>query len=114
MTVTSSPMQGHLQELTVMDHHQGTETAFMAWSRRKSIVSALIFVAAATLLVILANVRDMSPLAPKAKLALGDIPFNGEQAFKHLTAICAIGPRVSGTKGMQEQQNTCSGKNLSA
>jgi hypothetical protein len=76
----------------------------MAWSRTKSIVSAVIFVAAVTLLVLLANVGNMSPTAPKAKLTLADIPFNGERAFKHLTAICAIGPRVSGTKEMKEQQ----------
>jgi hypothetical protein len=35
---------------------------------------------------------------------LGDIPFNGERAYGYLKDICAIGPRVSGTPGMQKQQ----------
>lgn len=35
---------------------------------------------------------------------LADIPFDGDQAFKYLEQICAIGPRFSGSKGMVEQQ----------
>jgi hypothetical protein len=45
--------------------------------------------------------------APKevhSKLTLTDIPFDGAQAYEYLEQICAIGPRVSGSDGMQAQQ----------
>ncbi|QDU94277.1 M28 family peptidase [Lignipirellula cremea] len=32
------------------------------------------------------------------------VPFDGKRAMEHLVAICAIGRRVSGTEGMQQQQ----------
>lgn len=32
------------------------------------------------------------------------IPFDGAAAFKHLEALCALGPRPSGSKGMTAQQ----------
>src|SRR5688572_21298872 len=31
-------------------------------------------------------------------------PFDGERAMKYLEAVCKIGPRVSGTDGMRDQQ----------
>lgn len=37
-------------------------------------------------------------------LTLADIPFNGEQAYEYLKRICAIGPRVTNSAGMKEQQ----------
>jgi hypothetical protein len=37
-------------------------------------------------------------------LKLENIPFNGERAYEHLKAICALGPRVSATQKMLEQQ----------
>ena len=77
----------------------------MAWSHRKSIVSGVIAIVALALLASLAQVGSWSSVAaPRGKLTLDKIPFNGERAFKHLKALCAIGPRISGTKGMQEQQ----------
>src|SRR5262249_40581826 len=39
-----------------------------------------------------------------SKLKAADIPFNGERAYQYLQELCAIGPRVSGTEGMQRQQ----------
>ena len=42
--------------------------------------------------------------AADSKLALDDIPFNGQRAYGYLKDICAIGQRVSGTDGMQQQQ----------
>jgi len=33
-----------------------------------------------------------------------EIPFNGERSYGHLKAICALGPRVSGTPAMTAQQ----------
>jgi hypothetical protein len=45
-----------------------------------------------------------SQRAAESKLALADIPFDGERAYGYLKQICAIGPRVSGTEGMRKQQ----------
>ena len=42
------------------------------------------------------------PVASKLKQA--NIPFNGQRAYGYLKDLCAIGPRVSGTEGMQRQQ----------
>ena len=41
---------------------------------------------------------------PVSKLTLENIPFNGERAYEHLQAICALGPRVSATERMRKQQ----------
>jgi glutaminyl-peptide cyclotransferase len=38
------------------------------------------------------------------ELTLADIPFNGERAYEYLKQICAIGPRITNTPGMKEQQ----------
>jgi glutaminyl-peptide cyclotransferase len=86
-----------------MGNSQGMDS-LMTWSRRKSIVWGVMFVAAVASLVIMANLGGMSPLAPKGKLTLEGIPFDGQRAYKHLNAICAIGPRIAGSKGMREQQ----------
>jgi hypothetical protein len=45
---------------------------------------------------------EQRPVA--SKLTLTQIPFDGERAYAYLKEICAIGPRVSGTEGMQRQQ----------
>jgi glutaminyl-peptide cyclotransferase len=39
-----------------------------------------------------------------SKSKLSDIPFDGERAYGYLKDLCAIGPRVSGTEGMRQQQ----------
>ncbi|MCH2123328.1 MAG: M28 family peptidase [Pirellulaceae bacterium] len=39
-----------------------------------------------------------------SRWTLGDIPFDGSRSFKFLQEICEIGPRPSGSKGMQQQQ----------
>ena len=39
-----------------------------------------------------------------SKLALKDIPFDGAKAYEYLKKICQLGPRVSGTPGMDKQQ----------
>jgi glutaminyl-peptide cyclotransferase len=41
----------------------------------------------------------------ESRLKLTDIPVNGERAYGYMKEICAIGPRVSGTPGMQKQQD---------
>src|SRR5262249_31228353 len=52
-----------------------------------------------------------SPKAPKTEFAadrapipVEPLPFDRQQAMEHLTALCRIGPRVSGTEGMAKQQ----------
>jgi glutaminyl-peptide cyclotransferase len=35
---------------------------------------------------------------------LADIPFDGAKAYEHLKQLCAIGPRPSGSPGMETQQ----------
>jgi len=37
-------------------------------------------------------------------LTLAEIPFDGARAYEYLQQVCAIGPRQSGSAGMQEQQ----------
>ena len=39
-----------------------------------------------------------------SKLTLEEIPFDGQRAFAHLQAICDLGPRISATQGMYQQQ----------
>jgi glutaminyl-peptide cyclotransferase len=83
----------------------------MAWSRRTTLVSGVLvssviaFVAGWVLLT-MANIDPpANALAPRGReLTLADIPFNGERAYEHLRAICAIGPRISGSEGMARQQ----------
>jgi glutaminyl-peptide cyclotransferase len=42
--------------------------------------------------------------AAVSRFKLEDIPFNGKQAYEYLKQLCAIGPRPSGSKGMEAQQ----------
>jgi hypothetical protein len=42
--------------------------------------------------------------AAASRLRLEDIPFNGARAYEYLKQICALGPRPSGSKGMEAQQ----------
>jgi glutaminyl-peptide cyclotransferase len=42
--------------------------------------------------------------AATSKLTQAQIPFDGERAYGHLKAICAIGQRISATEGMARQQ----------
>jgi hypothetical protein len=39
-----------------------------------------------------------------SRLRLEDIPFNGARAYEYLEQLCAIGPRPSGSPGMERQQ----------
>jgi glutaminyl-peptide cyclotransferase len=54
--------------------------------------------------MILNNPSAWSQRPPPGNLNLQNIPFNGERALEHLEAICALGPRVSATQPMLEQQ----------
>jgi glutaminyl-peptide cyclotransferase len=39
-----------------------------------------------------------------SRFKLEDIPFDGKRAYEYLKQLCAIGPRPSGSKGMEKQQ----------
>lgn len=43
--------------------------------------------------------------AAVSRLRLEDIPFNGARAYEYLKRLCALGPRPSGSAGMEAQQN---------
>jgi hypothetical protein len=47
---------------------------------------------------------DSSAEAGVSRLRLDDIPFNGARAYEYLRQLCALGPRRSGSPGMQAQQ----------
>ncbi len=47
---------------------------------------------------------DSSAAAATSSLKLDDIPFNGLRAYDYLKQLCAIGPRRSGSAGMDAQQ----------
>jgi hypothetical protein len=75
-------------------------------ARRTGIV-ALVALAAGLVAAVLP--RGEAPEAAEAReiasrLTLEQIPFHGARAYEYLQAICAIGPRVSGTPGMAAQQ----------
>lgn len=55
-------------------------------------------------IIILNNPSAWSQRPPAGNLKLENIPFHGERAYEHLQAICALGPRVSATQNMLEQQ----------
>ena len=44
------------------------------------------------------------PQRGRTEQSLADIPFNGARAYGYLRQICSIGPRVSGSPGMEKQQ----------
>jgi hypothetical protein len=48
--------------------------------------------------------RDGNAVAAQSNLQLEDIPFDGAQAYEWLRQLCAIGPRPSGSPGMETQQ----------
>jgi len=47
---------------------------------------------------------DENLAPPVSSLRLEDIPFNGARAYDYLKQLCAIGPRPSGSPGMEAQQ----------
>jgi glutaminyl-peptide cyclotransferase len=84
--------------------------------RKKAVVAALtLFIAmAATALMVLiitaaipmffADRPDGKAAAAVSALKLSDIPFDGARAYESLKELCKIGPRPSGSAGMQAQQ----------
>ncbi len=48
--------------------------------------------------------RSATAQAAVSRLTLEDIPFNGSRAYESLKQLCAIGPRPSGSPGMETQR----------
>src|ERR1700730_6179096 len=40
----------------------------------------------------------------QSRLALSEIPFNGQRAYGYLNDLCGLGSRISGSAGMHAQQ----------
>jgi glutaminyl-peptide cyclotransferase len=55
-----------------------------------------------TMWVVLGSHGDAAAAAPRQTLE--DIPFDGNRAYDYLKQLCAIGPRPSGSAGMEAQQ----------
>ena len=54
--------------------------------------------------IVMDHGQDGRAQAGDSKLRLDDIPFDGARAYEYLKQIAAIGPRRSGSAGMQKQQ----------
>jgi hypothetical protein len=67
-------------------------------------LSAAVLASVALVVFVVVFYSDGAAPAKAPELTLKDIPFNGERAYGYLKEICAIGPRISGTKGMTKQQ----------
>lgn len=65
-----------------------------------AIIGSLILV----LFVVFFNSNGQAQSNRRGELTLSDIPFDGERAYQFLKDVCAIGPRISGTPGMDKQQ----------
>lgn len=69
-----------------------------------NLIVAFVLVMLLTIPLISGRIRAYAQRPASSKLTLANIPFQGERAFDHLQKICAIGPRVAGSKGMKQQQ----------
>jgi glutaminyl-peptide cyclotransferase len=80
------------------------QDGYMSWSRN-TIVGT---VGGAVLVTLLASWayfgNSISGQSRGREHTLATIPFNGERAYAHLTALCEIGPRISDSPGMLKQQ----------
>jgi glutaminyl-peptide cyclotransferase len=77
------------------------------FSNQSLVLYAVIVISCAVLagMALLSN-RGLDENAAPAvsSLRLEDIPFNGSRAYEYLKQLCAIGPRPSGSPGMESQQ----------
>ena len=74
--------------------------------RRTLVVAALVLLGGAAVAAwgFFGRGVDGRAVAAGSALKLEDIPFNGAQAYEYLKQLCAIGPRPSGSPGMEIQQ----------
>jgi len=71
---------------------------------RRLLVTSTLLMAAVVIGYFILESRGLAEHATHSRLTLAEIPFNGSRAFEQLKRICAIGPRPSGSAGMQQQQ----------
>ena len=73
---------------------------------RQTIFLAIALVAATGALAFLWLRGDNGEVqAQRLRQPSTDRRFNGERAYQHLLSLCSFGPRVSGSEGMQKQQD---------
>ena len=74
----------------------------------QTVLLAVVIAGSCMLVGYLLVFHDAGASAPSAaipsQLELADIPFDGRRAFEYLSDLCALGPRPSGSQGMQAQQ----------
>ncbi len=67
--------------------------------------SAIVIAIAAVIVFVLPPSNDgQAENLRRSQLTLEDIPFDGRQSYDWLRRICDLGPRYSGSSGMQKQQ----------
>lgn len=76
----------------------------MSKRMRRITITAAILIGAAGIGYFILESRGLAEHATRSRLTLADIPFNGTRAYHDLQRICALGPRPSGSTGMQQQQ----------
>lgn len=75
----------------------------------QTVLLAAVVVGSCVLVGYLLVFHNAGASAPRAaipsRLELADIPFNGQRAYEYLNDLCALGPRRSGSRGMEAQQD---------
>lgn len=67
-------------------------------------VMAVVLGAVGVMAIVSNRAWDAAAEAGVSRLRLDDIPFGGVRAYEYLKQLCQIGPRPSGSPGMQAQQ----------
>jgi len=81
-----------------------------SWRRASIVATVVTALGSAVAVVVFFGNQDANGNAVAAgpALTLKDIPFDGARAYESLKELCAIGPRPSGSIGMQAQQKLLS------
>ncbi len=74
----------------------------MRWFRTVAVVSVGLSCLIAAVFLFLPN--DQTSGAGMSSLRLDQIPFDGARAYDYLKQLCDLGPRMSGSPGMEAQQ----------
>lgn len=69
-----------------------------------ALIGGLAIVAYLTFFYQQGNGQSRSATARVSTFALEDIPFDGQSAFAWIDKLCQLGPRMSGSTGMKQQQ----------
>ncbi len=97
---TVSVMEGSVMKARPVSHSE--KHPYQTLMLYAAIVLAIVVLGG---ILIFGNHGSDDNAAPAAApLRLEDIPFNGGRAYEYLKQLCAIGPRPSGSPGMEAQQ----------